>query len=106
MGIFGNGNHGCVVDAAAFFDSELPSRIGNLVSMGLLIAIGSTRDRGAISIQATHDGEWTREYFRRPDEAVDWLDGIIKLLNDQGIGVNGNPPAVPQTPRRAASKGR
>lgn len=74
MGIFENGSRAAVVDAAAFFDSDVPQRLGRLVGLGVLVAIGTTRDRGALSIQITQDGDWTREYFRRSDEAVEWLD--------------------------------
>src|ERR1700751_1053484 len=103
MGLLGNHAGNSVVDAKAFFDSAIPERISQLVAMGLLVAIGSTRDRGAISIQLTHDGDWEREYFRRADEATEWLDGAIRTLKGRGIGSTAGQETVTQKPRRGRS---
>jgi hypothetical protein len=104
MGLLGSNGNGATVDAVAFLDSGLPKRLGELVSMGLLCAIGTTRDRGAISIQITHDGEWDREYFRRVDEAEEWLDGAITILRSRGLGRTAQEPPAPQSPRRGRQK--
>lgn len=104
MGLLEDGARGAVVDAKAFFDSAVPERISELVGMGLLVAIGTTRDRGAVSIQLTHDGDWSREYFRRADDAADWLDGAIKTLRGRGIGDPVQEAPRTQTPRRGRQK--
>lgn len=104
MGFLGNGNHGSVVDAAAFFDSGIPERAGRLLAMGLLVAFGTTRDRGAISVQITHNGEWDREYFRAADDAVEWMTLVIEAAEAQGLGANGQQAVATQTPRRGRSK--
>lgn len=106
MGLLGDGRNGSTIDAVAFMDSGVPERIGKLVSMGLLVAIGSTRDRGAISIQLTHDGESEREYFRQTDEAVDWLSHATAVLLARGIGVTEQDPPVVQKPTRGRSRAR
>ena len=103
MGLFSDSRNGSVVDAPAFFDSAVPEQAGRLVAMGLLVAFGSTRDRGAISIQVTCDGEWDRQYFRRPDEAADWLAGIASTAAAQGIGSPPQDLPVVQKPTRRRS---
>jgi hypothetical protein len=86
MGLMGSSTNGSVVDARAFFDSHVCERVGELVSMGLLISIGTTRDRGAISCQITNDGDWDREYFRRSEELIEWLELAIKVYKGAGLG--------------------
>jgi hypothetical protein len=103
MGLLGDGSRGSVVDAQAFFDSTVPERVSKLVGMGLLVAIGTTRDRGAISIQCTHDGEWDREYFRNPTDAADWLDAVIKAALAAGLGESEREAPPRQKPTRRRS---
>jgi hypothetical protein len=72
-GFFGESGNGSTVDAATFLDSDITGAIGELVNMGCLVSIGVTRDRGALSLAVTNDGERARSYFRDVEEAVDWL---------------------------------
>jgi hypothetical protein len=104
MGILGNGSRPSVVDARAFFDSAIPERIAVIVGMGCLVSIGTTRDRGAISIRVTFDGESDREYFRDPADATDWLDGIGRSLIGAGLGEPERDPEPRQKPTRARQK--
>ena len=100
MGIFGDGNHSATVDTRAFFDSDIGERAADLVQMGMLVAFGSTRDRGALSIQVTCDGEWDRQYFRDSHEACGWLKEIAERARAAGMGEPAPIPSVKQTPRR------
>jgi hypothetical protein len=104
MGLLGDSGNGHAIDATAFLDSGIPKRIGELVSMGLLCAIGTTRDRGAISIQLTHDGDWDREYFRHVAEAEEWLDRAATILRARGLGDPTPEPPGPPKPRRARQR--
>jgi hypothetical protein len=72
-GLFNNGSGPSVCDVRAFMDSSIPELIAGLLEMGVLVSIGTTRDRGAISITITADGEFDREYFRESSEAADYL---------------------------------
>jgi hypothetical protein len=85
-GLLGNGTKPSVIDARAMLDSDIPRQVAELVSMGVLVSIGTTRDRGALSITVTHDGDWDREYFRDSAEAVDWLRLAATTLRSRGIG--------------------
>jgi hypothetical protein len=104
MGLLGDGDNSATIDAVAFLDSGIPKLVGELVSMGLLCAVGSTRDRGAISIQITHNGEWDREYFRRSDEAEEWLRHAVEVLRGRGLGAPVQDPPRTQTPRRGRQR--
>lgn len=104
MGLLGDGRNGSVIDATAFLDSGITERVGRILDMGLLLAIGTTRDRGAVSIQVTCDGDWDREYFRRSDEATDWLDAIIKAAEAKGLAVARTDPPSRQTRRTGRQK--
>lgn len=104
MGFFDDSPNGNVVDVVAFMDSDIPRHIGDLVSMGYLVAVGTTRDRGAVSIQITSDGQWKREYFRTSSEASEWLQHAARALRGSGIGVTEQQPAAIQKPRRPRSK--
>lgn len=103
-GLLGEGPSNGSVDVAAFMDSDLPGRVARVVSLGVLVSIGTTRDRGALSLTVTQDGDWDREYFRRVEDALDWLDHAFRVL---AARVDGAPAAqaVPtQRPLRRRQK--
>ena len=101
MGLLGDSGNGSAIDATAFLDSPIADRIGSLMGMGLLVALGTTRDRGAVSISVTHDGEYDREYFRRSDDAVEWLDRIVEAATALGLAdASRQAPTVPMARRR------
>jgi hypothetical protein len=93
-------------DIPAFFDSGVPKLIAELVAMGVLVSIGTTRDRGAITITVTNDGRWRRDYFRDSTDAADWLGLAIAAVSGRGIGTTATDRPVSQKPttgRRRAS---
>src|SRR5215469_10813062 len=93
--LFNNGSGPSVLDISAFFDSGVPDGIVRLLSMGVLVALGTTRDRGALSITVTQDGSYDREYFRSSEDAVDYLRRAEESLRAMGLGTNATDP----TPR-------
>jgi len=101
-GLFSDGTKSSVIDCAAFFDSGIPGLVAGLLQMGVLVAIGTTRDRGAVSITITSDGAFDREYFRDSSTAEDYLRGADEALRAMGLGqsVNGDPPIQKPTRRR------
>lgn len=99
-GLLGEGPSASVADVRAFMDSDVPKYISELVNLGVLVSVGSTRDRGAISLTVTLNGDWDREYFRDSFDAIEWLQRAVKTLRARGLE-----PAVPeaaptQKPRR------
>jgi hypothetical protein len=100
-GLFNNGSGPSVIDVPALFDSDIPGEIARLVSMGVLVAIGTTRDRGALSFTITHDGAWDREYVRTSEEARDYLGRAAAALRAMGVGTEiPEPPGRPLATRR------
>jgi hypothetical protein len=66
-------------------DSDLPQRMADIIDLGCLVSIGTTRDGGALAITILHDGEWRREYFRTAEEAVSWLQEARGALTADGL---------------------
>lgn len=105
---FSDGTHDAVCDVPAIFDSSVPDLCAELVQMGVLVSIGTTRDRGALSITVTSDGRWRRGYFRSSEDATDWLRLAVSAVSGRGIGVAAReapvtqkPTTGPRRPRRA-----
>jgi hypothetical protein len=99
-GLFNNGAGTSTVDCHAILDSHLPDRLATLIQMGVLVAIGTTRDRGALSITITHDGDYDRTYVRSSDEATDYLERAIDSLRAMGLGQPATDPTTVQKPTR------
>lgn len=93
-----------IADVHAIFDSDLPVLVAELVSMGILVSIGSTRDRGAISIGITMDGKRRREYFRDSPAATDFLRSAVESLGGPGVGVPLSEAHRPPPPSRGRQK--
>lgn len=100
-GLLGDQSAGGVVDIHAFFDSDLPKLIAEHVSLGVLVSIGTTRDRGAVSITVTFDGDWDRSYFRDSTDACDFLRLAADVLRARGLTPEPAPaPSVPLATKR------
>ena len=105
---FSDGGTASIADVPAFFDSGITKLIAELVEMGVLVSVGTTRDRGAISITVTSDGRWRRDYFRDTQDAADWLGLAITAVSGRGLGSTGTDRPVTQKPttgRRRSSRG-
>lgn len=103
---FSDGVGDAVVDVPALFDSGIPGQVAELVSMGVLVSIGTTRDRGAVSIRITSDGRSRRAYFRDAADATDWLRLAVAAVSGRGVGEPERQAAVipkPSRGRRTAS---
>lgn len=93
-GEFGKRNRGGHLDVRAFFDSGVLEGITRIIDLGCMVSLGSTRDRGAIGVTVTQDGEWEKEYFRNAADAIEWLEGTISVLGaSNGASVEVVPPA-------------
>lgn len=70
---------GAGVDVMAMLDGlHVMEHFGSLVALGALVAMGTTRDGGALGVTITVDGRWRREYFRDGAELEAWLLSAIK----------------------------
>lgn len=77
---FDGGNGGSQVDAAAVLDCDGWSGLLEVVQLGALVAIGTTRDGGALGVTITVDGRWRRGYFRDGVELTDWVAEAVPAV--------------------------
>jgi hypothetical protein len=103
-GLFDNGAKPSVIDVGAFFDSGVPQLCAELLSMGVLVSLGTTRDRGAVSITITTDGAFDREYFRNSSDAEDYLRNAGEALRGMGLGPSRTDLPSVQKPTRRRQK--
>lgn len=101
---FANGSHAALADVRAILDSSVPALVAELVEMGVLVSIGATRDRGAVSITVTSDGRWRREYFRSSDDAADFLGHAVDAIRGAGVGPTVTQPPVIRKPTRGRQR--
>jgi hypothetical protein len=80
---FADGSHPAVCDVHGIMDSAVPALLWGLVAAGNLVSVGTTRDRGALSVTITNDGRWRRDYFRGSEELAEWLRGATVALIGQ-----------------------
>lgn len=99
-GLLGISDNGTTVEPTSFLDSGVPGSIARILTLGCLVSIGTTRDRGAISLTITQDGNYDREYFRNSDECVDWLDRAYAILSGRKEAPTTAPPPAAQRARR------
>jgi hypothetical protein len=100
-GLFNNGSGSPRVDIRALMDSGIPELVSGLLEMGALVSLGTTRDRGALSITITVDGEYDREYFRDASEASDYLRRATDTLRARlGPPATADPDPVPLARKR------
>ena len=83
-GWFEANGRGTPVDVPALFDSKANDLVWEIVQIGGLVSIGTTRDGGACGVTVTADGKWRREYFRETSDLVSWLgdatDAVRRVL--------------------------
>lgn len=102
MGLSTFGGKGPRVDVAKLLDSEIPTWVAGLVDGGAMVSISTTSDGGALMLQVTMDGEWTREYFRESEEAVAWLEAV----HNEVLAINAQRPASPAPGFRSRGRQR
>ena len=54
-------------------DTVVAKALAELIQLGPLVSMGTTRDGGTLSVTVTVDGEYRRDYFRNRDELLTWL---------------------------------
>lgn len=81
-----------MVDAGALLRPAAGERVASIVQGGALVSIYRTRDGGALGVTVTLDGESEKEYFRDPDELLEWLTAVDEAVTSA--------PAVPSRGKR------
>ena len=89
------------VDVSSLMTAPVIKSMVRVIECGALLSIGTTRDRGAMSVTVTHDSEYVREYFREVDELVMWLAKAYEAVSD---GEDEAPSAAPAPRRRHARR--
>lgn len=73
-----------LVDVCLLLDIHTVEYIQELVSMGALVSLGTSRDRGALSVHVRLGDIKNREWFRIPEELHDWLSDGVKACEEAG----------------------
>jgi len=61
-------------------DSTFLELLVELVEMGALISIGASRDKGAVKVTVTVNGEWDGDWFRTDEELHLWLKEAVVVV--------------------------
>lgn len=93
-------NNGNVLDLEAFFDSDITDALRRVISLGVLVSLGLTRDGGALGITILDAGRKRREYFRSAQDGSDWLHMAAAALSGNGSAQQPTGPPVGQKPTR------
>lgn len=100
---FDGGGGGSLVDVAAVMDSDGWAGLLECVALGALVALGTTRDGGALGVTVTVDGRWRRQYFRDGEELTAWVAEAVPAVRS-AVGALPSASAAPR-PRQRRSKG-
>lgn len=60
--------------------------IASLITSGALVSLFRTRDGGAFGCTCTLDGESEKDYFRLPEEFVEWLREVDQAVTARVTG--------------------
>ena len=72
-----NGKGAQLVDVGQLLDATTMELVQELVEMGALVSIGTSRDGGALSVHVRAGDVKNREWFRDDETLHDWLkDGV------------------------------
>lgn len=83
------------VEPATFLDASASEYIASLVASGCLVSLYRTSDGGAFGVSVTLDGEQEKEYFRLPEELVEWLREV-----DEAVAATPPPAPSGKRPRK------
>lgn len=101
---FDSASSGNELDLPAFFDSDILDGLIGVISLGVLVSVGLTRDRGALGITILDNGRKRREYFRRSEDACEYLRGAVLALEGHRGSPLGGGGNVRQNGLRAPSE--
>ena len=84
---------------ADVLDSTFLELLVELVELGALVSIGSSRDKGAVKVTVTVAGEYDFDWFRTDEELRDWLKEAVVV-----VGGLAQEPSTKSQRRRGALK--
>lgn len=61
-------------------DATFLELLVELVELGCLISIGASRDKGAVKVTITVNGEYDFDWFRSDEELHDWLREAVVVV--------------------------
>lgn len=61
-------------------DATFLELLVELVELGCLISIGASRDKGAVKVTVTVNGEYDFDWFRTDEELADWLREAVVVV--------------------------
>ncbi len=99
---FAGGGSGSKVAARSLLDSLGALALWEMVELGALVSLGTTRDGGALGITVTVDGRWRREYFRDAEELDTWVSEALPAVR---LAVEALAASSAQAPRQRRSRG-
>ncbi len=94
---FDSGGSGRRVDTAAVLDGAGWAGLVECVALGALVALGTTRDGGALGVTVTVDGRWRREYFRDSEDLTSWVSEALPAVRS---ALEALPPASSEPAKR------
>jgi len=65
---------------AEVLDATFLELLVELVELGCLISVGSSRDQGAVKVTVTVNGEYDFDWFRSDEELRDWLREAVVVV--------------------------
>lgn len=97
MASFKIGKGGTPVKVADVLSASVMELIAEIITIGAMVSLGTSKDGGALSATVTWNGEWDREWFRLEEELVEWLREAVvivgELASEPSPGKRGRKPA-------------
>lgn len=82
-----DGKQSARVDVGAMLTATTVEWIQDLVELGALVSLGTSKDGGALSVHVRCGDLKNREWFRLPEELEEWLhDGVVLLRSTEAPG--------------------
>lgn len=79
---FGEASSGEPVDVSKVLDCDAWQQLLLFVGDGALVSVGTTRDRGAVSVTVTVNGEWERTYVRDSEQLTLWVEDATEAVRE------------------------
>jgi hypothetical protein len=95
---FDGGGSGRQADVPAILDCLGWGGLVECVALGAMVALGTTRDGGALGVTVTVDGRWRREYFRDGEELTAWVAEALPAVRK---ALDAPQPASSEPPKRS-----
>ena len=82
---------------ADVLDATFLELLVELVDLGAMLSVGASRDKGAVKVTVTVNGEWDAEWFRTDEELNLWLKEAVVVVRS----LDSPPSTAPRTRKRS-----